>query len=152
MNTQIIETFHVIGITVRTTNANQQAATDILALWQRFMQEAMLDEIPNKIDDTVYSIYTDYEKDHTTPYTILLCCRVSNLDTIPTGMIGKTIPTALYQKFTATGDLMQGVVYQTWETIWATNIERAYTNDLEIYGPKAQDAANAQVDVFIAIK
>jgi predicted transcriptional regulator YdeE len=41
MNTQTIEAFYVIGITVRTTNANQQAATDIAALWQRFMQEAI---------------------------------------------------------------------------------------------------------------
>jgi len=59
MDNVTIEPFKVIGISVRTTNENGQAAKDIGDLWGRFMNEGILQAIPNKIDDAVYSIYTD---------------------------------------------------------------------------------------------
>lgn len=46
-----------MGIGVRTTNENGQSAKDIGALWNKFMSEGILDKIPNKIDNTIYSIY-----------------------------------------------------------------------------------------------
>jgi predicted transcriptional regulator YdeE len=81
----------VIGIEVRTTNENEQAAKDIPVLWEKFMKENVLNNIPNKIDNTIYSIYTEYEKDHTKPYTTLLGCKVESLENIPEGMAGKSL-------------------------------------------------------------
>jgi len=86
-----IESFYVIGIAVRTSNENGQAAQDIPALWNRFMSDNMMAQIPNKTDGAVYCIYTDYQKDHTKPYTTIIGCKVSTLDEVPKGMIGKTI-------------------------------------------------------------
>ncbi len=57
-----MEPFKVIGISVRTTNENNQAAKDIPVLWENLMNEDILNRIPNKTDNTIYSIYTDYEK------------------------------------------------------------------------------------------
>ncbi|WP_222597273.1 GyrI-like domain-containing protein [Chitinophaga pinensis] len=90
-----IQQFHVIGISIVTTNENGQSAQDIPALWQRSFQKNISALIPNKIDDTIYSIYTDYEKDHTKPIQ-LYGCRVSTLDVIPEGMTGKTINSGKY--------------------------------------------------------
>ncbi|SEG14520.1 GyrI-like domain-containing protein [Sphingobacterium lactis] len=39
MKHQIIESFHVIGISTRTTNVNGQSAKDIEALWVKFWTE-----------------------------------------------------------------------------------------------------------------
>lgn len=50
-----IEPFKIIGISVRTTNENGQAAKEIADLWGKFMNEKVLDAIPNKTDNTVYS-------------------------------------------------------------------------------------------------
>ena len=152
MDTQKIKSFNVIGIAVRTTNENSQAAKDIPALWNKFMSENMLQQIPNKVDNTIYCMYTEYEKDHTKPYTTLLGCKVENLENIPTGMIGKTVEDGIYIKQTVKGNLMHGVIANAWIKIWNANFSRLYIADFEVYGEKAQNSENAEVDIFIAVK
>ena len=152
MNKVKIEPFKVIGIAVRTTNENNQAAKDIAGLWSKFFQDKVLDEIPNKIDNTVYSIYTDYESDHTKPYTTLLCCKVENLNTIPDGMVGKSFEGGNYIKLSAKGDLMKGLIVNKWSEIWSMELDRLFTADFEIFGEKAQDPTNAEIDFLIAVK
>jgi predicted transcriptional regulator YdeE len=152
MNQQKIKKFSVIGISVRTTNENAQATTDIPALWNQFITEETIQKIPYKIDNTIYCIYTDYEKDHTKPYTTVLGCKVANLETIPEGMVGKTFDQALYAKRTVKGNIIQGLVYNEWVQIWNSNLNRTFTADFEVYGEKAQDLENAEVDIFVAIQ
>ncbi len=147
-----IEPFSIVGIEVRTTNKNSQAAKDIAELWQRFMSENLQDKIPNKTDTSVYSVYTDYEGDHTQPYTALLGCKVENLKSIPAGMTVKTFAGGEYVKITAKGDLMKGLIVSEWTRIWSMELNRAFTADFEVYGPKAQNPANAEVDFYIAVK
>lgn len=151
MNNVKIEPFKVIGIAVRTTNENEQAAKDIPVLWEKFMKENVHEGIPNKIDNTVYSIYTDYEKDHTKPYTTLLGCKVENLDNIPEGMIGKSFDGGDYIKFTAKGNLAEGLVINEWFKIWNMDLGRTFTADFEMYGEKAQNPSDAEVDILIAV-
>lgn len=151
MNQQI-KTFQVIGMAVRTTNENGQSAQDIPALWNRFMSEGIMDQIPNQIDNTLYCIYTDYEKDHTKPYTTILGCKVSNLDQIPNGLVGKTFEEETYIKRVAKGNLMQSIVYEEWTKIWNTDLDRAFNADFEVYDKRAQNPENAEVDIYISVK
>lgn len=147
-----IEPFKVIGIEVRTTNENEQAAKDIPVLWEQFMKENVLNNIPNKIDNIIYSIYTEYEKDHTKPYTTLLGCKVENLDHIPEGMVGKSFDGGDYMKFIAKGNLAEGLVINEWFKIWNMDLGRTFTADFEMYGEKAQNPSDAEVDILIAVK
>ncbi|MDR6966175.1 putative transcriptional regulator YdeE [Flavobacterium arsenatis] len=143
--------FHVIGISIRTTNQNEQSSTDVPALWNRFFAEGILAKIPNKISNNLYCIYTDYEKDHTEPYTTLLGCQVENLNEIPEGLIGKTFPEANYEIFTAKGNLMEVAVYNEWMKIWKADISRTFVADFEIYDEKSHNPEQAEVDIFIGI-
>jgi len=152
MNNMKVEPFKVIGISVRTTNENGQAAKDIPLLWEKLINEDILNSIPNKIDNTIYSIYTDYEKDHTKPYTTVLGCKVENLDNIPEGMTGYSFEGGDYVKFTTKGDLSKGLVINEWLKIWEMDLGRIFTADFEIYGEKAQDPSDAEVDILIAVK
>ncbi len=151
MNQTEISSFAFIGLSVRTTNENQQAMQDIPALWTKFFAENTLAVIPNKVDDTLYCIYTDYEKDYTRPYTTLLGCKVENLDKVPEGLTGRIITGGTYTTFTAKGNLNEGIVVQEWMKIWNSDLDRAYTADIEIYGEKAQNPENAEIDILIAI-
>jgi predicted transcriptional regulator YdeE len=152
MNITSVQPFNIIGIAVRTTNESNQAAQDIPALWQRFMEEHIIEQIPNKVDNTIYSVYTDYEKDHTRPYTTLLGCRVADLSNVPEGLTGKSFAGGQYTVFTAKGKITEGIVYNEWIKIWNADISRAYTADFEVYGANAQDPENAKIDIFIAMK
>ena len=150
MSKVIVKDFTIIGVSVRTTNENGKSAKDIEALWNKFITEGILDRIPNKLDNTVYSIYTDYESDYTKPYSTIIGCKVKNTDTIPNGMIAKTITGGNYTKFVAKGDLTKGAVYEEWLKIWNTNLNRTYTADFEVYGKKTENPKDAEVNIFIA--
>jgi len=152
MQTVKIEPFKIIGISIRTTNENGQASQEIAELWQRFMSENVISKIPNKIDNAVYSLYTEYESDHTKPYTTILGCKVENLDNVPNGMVGNSFDGGTYSKTTAKGDLMQGLVVNQWSKIFEMELDRTYDADFEIFGEKAQNPADAEVEFYVGIK
>ena len=147
-----IQQFNVIGISVRTTNENGQSAQDIPALWNKFMTEGIQQKILGKISEEIFCIYTDYEKDHTKPYTTILGCKVESLDFVPENMAGKTIESADYEKIIAKGNLTEGIVYNKWLEIWNSDLDRIFTADFEVYGEKVQNPKNAEVDIYIAIR
>jgi predicted transcriptional regulator YdeE len=152
MQTITIVPFKVIGITVRTTNENGQAAQDIGALWSRFQTEGVIERIPDKADSSIYSIYTHYESDFTKPYDVVLGCKVTSLEHVPAGMIGLSFEGGKYTKFISKGDLTKGAVYNTWVEIWNSGLDRMYSADFEVYGEKALNLTNGEVDIFIALK
>jgi len=112
-----IEPFKVIGIAVRTTNQNGQAAQDLGQLWGKFMSEGIAEKIPNKIEQSIFSIYTNYEGDHTQPYDTIL-----------------------------------GLVFGIWSEINQQKLNRVFTADFDVYGEKAQNPTDAEVEVFVGLK
>lgn len=148
-----IEAFDLIGITIRTTNENGKAKTDIAELWGKFMAEDLLNKIPNKVDGTIYSLYTDYEGDHTKPYTAMLGCKVKQGEVkIPEGMVARSFTGGNYIKTTARGDLAQGLIVNEWEKIWGMDLERVFTADFEMFGENARNPSDAEVDFLVAVK
>ena len=145
------EAFKVVGIKVRTTNENGQAGHDIPALWNRFITENIWEKIPNKVDPSILSIYTNYESDHTKPYDTILGCQVSTLDEIPEGMIGQAFESGKYATFLAEGDLDQGVIYQTWTEIWNSELDREFKADFEVHDITMKDRKNATVEIFVGV-
>lgn len=146
-----IEPFNVIGITVRTTNEQGQSAQEIAKLWGKFLSEGIQTTIPNKIDQDILSIYTNYEGDHTQPYDAILGCRVSSLENIPEGMIGQSFAGGTYEKFVLKGDLTKGLIVNAWTEIWKKDWDRTFTTDFEVFGEKAQNPNDAEVDIFVAV-
>jgi predicted transcriptional regulator YdeE len=152
MQTVKIEPFNIIGISIRTTNENGQASKEIAELWGKFLSENILTKIPNKVNSEIYSLYTDYESDHTKPYTAVLGCKVENLENIPNGMVGKSFDGGTYVKTTEKGDLMEGFVVNQWSKIFEMELNRTYDADFEIFGEKAQNPSDAEVDFYVGIK
>jgi len=151
MQNATVAPFQLIGISVRTTNENNQAAKDIEVLWQRFMQEQCLANIPNKVDDTVYAVYTDYESDHTKPYTTFIGCKVTTANEIPEGMSSIIIGGGDYATSSVRGNLSEGFVVKEWMRIWNSDLDRAYTADFEVYAPNEKDLTNLEVGFYIAV-
>jgi len=150
MKTTTLSEFHIIGISVRTTNVSNKALKDIGELFGNFVSQNMMGKIPEKITEDIYCVYTDYESDYNGPYTAIVGCKVNSLDDIPTGFIGKTIPGAKYQVYKSTGKLSISLT-RTWEEIWNTDIDRRYSADFDIYGEKAKDYENAEVETYVSI-
>ncbi|WP_371924123.1 GyrI-like domain-containing protein [Flavobacterium sp. HSC-32F16] len=154
MNNQTIQKFYVVGISTRTTNENGQSAKDIEALWGKFWSEEIQKQIPNKVNDEIYAVYTDYETDFTGPYTTIIGLPVSTLENIPKGFVGITIETTSYQKFISKGKMPEAI-FNTWLQIWGNkelNLKRAYRADFTVHGQKYFEGENAVVETFISVK
>jgi len=149
---QTVQQFHVIGISIRTTNENGQSGEDIEQLWGKFWGEDIQNKIPNKVSDDIYAVYTDYESDHTKPYTTIIGLPVSSLEVIPEGFTGITIEKDIYQKFVSKGK-MPAAILNTWMEIWQSKtLNRAYRADFTVHGKKYYNGDNAEVETFISVK
>ena len=152
MTTTQIEGFDVIGIKVRTAN-DGSAGNDLPLLWGKFMNENLMEKIPNKVNNSIYCLYTNYEGDHTEPYDAILGCKVSSIEDIPEGMITHTIQSSNGAKFVAKGSLIKGeAVVNTWFDIWKAELDRSYSTDFEVYDERSRDLENAEVDIYISLK
>tara|TARA_R110000744_G_scaffold353214_1_gene459526 strand:+ start:3400 stop:3606 length:207 start_codon:yes stop_codon:yes gene_type:complete len=67
-------------------------------------------------------------------------------------MVGQSFDGGTYGKFVSKGDLTKGVVFGTWSEIWKKDLNRVFTADFELYGVKAQNPTDAEVEVLVAIK
>ncbi len=152
MEKQKIKALQIIGIAVRTTNENGQSAKDIPKLWNKFMSEGVMDRIPGKVNSNLYCIYTEYEKDHTRPYTAILGCEVSNMNLLPDEMVKITIEEGNYIKRKAKGNPIQNLIFEEWTKIWNSDLPRNFTTDFELYGEKAQDPEMPEVDIYLSVK
>lgn len=142
-----------IGIQVETTNKNGQSAQDLGNLWGKFMGENLLSSIPNKASEDIFVIYTDYESDYQGKYTAIIGAKVSDLQYIPEGMIGREFPTQSFKKIVSKGEMPSALI-ETWQEIWQNdkNLNRSYLYDLEIYGSKSQNGKNSEVEIWLGVR
>ena len=145
--------FKVIGISIRTTNANNQSQQDLGKLWGQFFAENIIETIPNKISNHILAIYTDYESDYTGEYTTIIGVPVSTLDEIPSGLIGRGFEAGNFQKFVTRGELPNAVV-NTWIDIWQRDKElnRKYSYDFEVYGENSNNGDKSEVEIYVAVR
>jgi predicted transcriptional regulator YdeE len=160
MNPKIwqVQGFTVVGITARTNNVKEMTpAGTIGTLWGRLMQENLLGKIPNRADENIVAVYTDYASDKDGDYTYILGAKVSRDAEIPAGMIAKRVMAGKYAVFTSERGPSSKVVPETWQTI--NNLpktvpggDRTYKSDFELYDERARNPQDAVVDVYIGIR
>ena len=138
-----------IGLELRTNN--EECSLTMPAHKERFFKENVLSKIPNKISEDILALYTDYEGDHTKPYSWILGCEVSSLEQVPEGLVGKVIPRSKYAVFTTKGEFPQGLI-SAWQDVWKSNLPRSYTSDFELYRSNFNPQQNPEVKVYIAIE
>jgi predicted transcriptional regulator YdeE len=153
-----LDAFEVMGIEARTNNAAEAGPNGVIPkLWQRVVQQHALDGIPDRLDQNIYAVYTDYASDANRDYTLVLGAKVRPGTKTPDGMIVKTVPSGRYAVFTSDVGPVAKVVVQTWKQIWSyyqspVNGQRSYRADFEVYDQRAADPNHAQVDIYIGMK
>jgi predicted transcriptional regulator YdeE len=152
------EEFSVVGIAVRTSNAEQMTkARPIGKQWDRLFKEGVLTAIPNKADASIVALYTEYASDNDGAYTYVLGARVTKVESLPAGMVAKKVPAGRYAVFTSERGPVQKVVVEMWQRVWATpksalGGDRSYKTDFEVYDRQAQNPADSIVDLYVAVR
>ena len=153
-----LEGFTVVGIAVRTSNAEQvTAARPIGKQWERLFKEGVLAAIPNKEDGNIVAVYSEYASDKDGEYTYLLGARVRKVESVPAGMTVENVPAGRYAVFTSERGPVEKVVVEMWRRVWETpknalGGERTYRADFEVYDQRAQNPADAVVDLYVAVR
>jgi predicted transcriptional regulator YdeE len=146
-----LDAFKLVGISVKTTNENNQAKTDIQNLWTRFFDEKIISKIANRVNDEVFALYTDYEGDFMKPYLAMIGCKVSLVQSIPVGLTCKEVPATKFAVVEVQGEYPASLI-ETWQTIWRSNIDRAYTFDFEHYPVPFDAKTNTNFSIYVALK
>jgi predicted transcriptional regulator YdeE len=153
------EGFSVVGIEVRTTNAKEASGDGVIGKqWQKFFQDGIQRKVPDKVDDTVYAVYSDYASDHNGEYSFLIGVKVNPSAAVPAGLVLRKIPDGEYAVITSDKGPVGKVVTAAWQQIYLLEDKhqlggpRAYRADFEVHDQRAADPQNTQVDVYVGVK
>jgi predicted transcriptional regulator YdeE len=150
------ESIFIIGISVSTSvDAESKGDGPIPALWQRFFNEGTAANIPGKVGDDVYAIYSDYKPDQSFSYTI--GAHVTSIDKVPAGMVAFTIPAGRYAVVSSATGPLQEVIPALWQRIWTMppaefGGKRSFKFDYNILNMQGIDPQNAQVDAYVGLQ
>ena len=151
--------FFVVGIEVRTSNAKEMTGEGAIPKqWQKFFQDGIQQKIPDKVDGTIYAVYTDYASDRNGEYSFVIGVKVNPNATVPAGMALRKVPAGDYAVLTSDKGPVSKVVPAAWQQIWSLEDKhqlggpRAYRADFEVYDQRAADSQSSQVDVYIGVK
>ena len=147
------------GLKTRTSNAEEfdPKSAKIGPLVMNYFHNQLFEKIPNRTKPGVtLCAYTEYESDHTGPYTFFIGEEVSSVDKVPAGMATLIIPAQEYAKMTTAAGPMPDVVINAWKEIWAMSPQelggkRSYKVDFELYDGRASDRNNTILDLYLGL-
>jgi predicted transcriptional regulator YdeE len=152
-----VDSFTVVGIETRTSNAREASDGDIGKMWARLAGEDLLGRIQHRVDRNIVAVYSEYESDKDGPYTYTLGAKVSSARDVPPGMVSRKVVSGDYGMFTATGGPPVKMNVDLWKHIWSLEkphqLRRAYKTDFEVHynGLEAQPP-DTHIDVYIGLE
>ena len=139
----------VLGFTTRTTNQREMSGESRIApLWRDYLNGGDK-AIPGVADPSLtFSIYTNYESDHTGAYDVILGKPVSVLESAPGSLRAIAIPAAEYAVFPAS--ISPDGIRAAWMAVYEyfdgrKSPRRAFTIDFERYTGEG-------VQLYIAVR
>ena len=152
-----VDSFSVIGIQTRTTNAEEAKNSSIGKLWARIAGEDLFDRIPHRVDGHIVAVYSDYESDKDGAYTYTLGAKVTSSHDIPAGMGAVKVISGDYAMFTAQGGAPPQMTVDLWKRIWSLEkpgpLHRAYKTDFEVhYKGLNAHPPDTHIDVYIGVQ
>jgi len=148
--------FYVHGLQIRTTNAKEMsAAGKIPALWNQFYAEQVPSKILEKLEDSIYAVYSDYQSDVNGEYSLTIGLKVRPGGFPLPGLKMVRISAQNYMKYTTEVGAMPTIVVDGWKHIWnqmqTSQLQRKYAADFEVYDHRCADPQKSQADIYIYI-
>lgn len=149
-----IAPFYVVGVSARITS-NETASEEINALWQSFFEQQIAHGLPQRENDVMYAVYSDYEGDHTKPYRLTIGYRMKS-DWSPLGkdfgaLMSVQIKDGDYAMMGAIGEQPKALI-ETWQAVWQSDLNRCFYTDFEVYGARFFEEGVHEVLVAIGVK
>jgi predicted transcriptional regulator YdeE len=136
MQTVLTAPLTILGRELRTSNA--EAFRTIPPFWGEFTATGSLGQIPDRLSDDLYAVYTNFANegvDNTGIYSLVIGGLVAPDADVPDGLIKVTVPAServIFPVHHGRNDL----VGEQWQRIWAgPDLRQTYIADFERYAP-----------------
>ena len=151
--------FFIVGIEARTTTATEMSSQGVIPQqWQKFFQDGVMQKIPNRSDENIYALYTDFTDKRAGEYSVVIGVKVADKAHVPAGLVLKTIPAGNYAIFQSEKGPAPQVIPAAWQKIadaedkGQLGVTRTYKADYEVYGAEAMDPQNLRADIHVGVK
>lgn len=154
MQTKILKPKKIVGLEIKTSNQDGRAMKDIPPLWQRFYSENLKNQIENRVSDVVYGLYTNYEGDHTQPYSLIVGYEVEQKpEKLPVGCSFYETQESSYVCIPTEGAFPDGLI-EAWNFVWGSKLKRRFTHDFEVYDETFDPTSGSSsgVHLYIAVE
>ncbi len=141
MDKMNISQFRVAGLTARVSNDQPE---QIGATWGEFWGRDISNAVSSKESLDIYCVYHGYEGDHRAPYHMTIGYRVPEDFANPGNLSFVTVPAQTVARFEAVGALPEALISQ-WQQIWASDLDRAYRADFDVYDATRPDRATIHI-------
>ena len=151
--------FFIVGLAARTNAAKETSGQGIIPeQWQKFMEQGVLQKIPNQADQNIYVAYTDFTNKRFGDYRVIIGARVTDKAHVPPGLVLKTIPAGSYAIFRSDQGPAEQVIPAVWQKIADAEDHgqlgrtRTYKADYELYDAPSLDPQNLQAEIHVGVK
>ena len=150
--------FTIVGLRARTNNeAETGPSGKIGPLWNQLLSKHLADSIPDRVDDKIVAVLTDYASDEKGDYTYMLGVRVRNADHVPEGMAACSVPAANYAVVISDDGPPSRVVPDAWKRIWSMSAQelggrRAFRTDFEEYDEAALSRPSLRARIYLSLR
>ena len=138
------EDISVTGLSIMTTNKNNQAMTDIGKLWKEFSEHHFFSKFVESGSE-IYSVYHQYESDETGKYRVTIGCRNIAPNDIKEEFSNVKIEAGTYKEYKVK-TISPENIGKAWQFIWNDKtLKRAFSTDFELY-EKNQMTINIKIN------
>ncbi len=131
MERRMHEGFRAIGLSAKVRNDDPAA---VGGLWEKFQQSNILAMLPAGTDPKLHCIYHAYAGNFLDPYEMTIGYVVAAGTAPPKGLSAVDVPAQPVALFETVGDQPATLLTQ-WQSIWKSDLDRAYVADFDVYDP-----------------
>ena len=146
-----LPTFRARGLIAGMSEAPRKTASIEIVFGQDFFTGQLGQRIPERASDVIYAVYSDYVGDHTQPYRLTLGYAVdAAAGSAHSALYTVRVERGDYASLCSRGAQPQNLI-ETWKAVWASDLERAFRTDFELYGPRFFEDGIHEVLVYIGL-
>lgn len=129
---KLVNKFSIAGVSLVSSTFNDMVVKDLDELWEYFYQNDIGRYIPHKDDQKIYVLFSNYDNPEVSAITITIGYKVKAKEGIHKDIDQVDIPSMYFGIIQIDPPFEQNTA-KTWEQIYASELDRSNTFDLEVY-------------------
>ena len=142
----VSDAFNIVGISTKSSYDPQDMEATYAGLWEAFLEQDISSVIPDIIDDKIYIIQSDLDKEITGGLTLTIGYKTASLDNIYEELQGIIVEASKYAVFETNKDASS-----LWNQIAFSDLETSNQNNVEVYHYNDKTQTIEKTDIWVAV-